>query len=82
MAKKHSKDSKPKLDASAGGPRYHGGHQPGLRTGSAAGHHGKRGHEAGPGGGDAPGRHTHAGHIGTRHPHRASSASVKISGAS
>lgn len=69
MAK--SKDAKPKHDASAGGPRYHGGFQPSHRSGAKGGMHGKRGSEAGPGGSDSGNRHAHKALIGTRNPHRA-----------
>jgi hypothetical protein len=75
MAK--SKDSRPKHDASAGGPRYHGGFQKASRSGAKAGMHHMRGHEAGPGGGDSPGRHAHTGKIGTRHAMRAPSSTMK-----
>ena len=69
MAK--AKGHKPKLDASAGGPRYHGAMQPSHRSGAKGGMHGKRGSEAGPGGSDSGNRHSHRGMIGTREPHRA-----------
>ena len=78
MAKRRKADGVPKLDAHAGGPRYHGKMQPAHRAGSAGGMHGKRGHEAGPGGSYSGGRHAHQGQIGTRNAHRASSTHTTI----